>query len=146
MATRPGRMITYLDGFLPLNLHDLLITWSFELTWEHKTIISPIPRSLKLGVMVTYFEGLLTMKPNNASITWSNKNHYTSNTRVPLDISFARMITFLDVLQSIKPHDPLLTGPCKTTWQTKTIVSPIPGCLCPSNMLRWWVTSTVFYP
>ena len=44
-----------------------------------------------------------------------NKNHYTSNTRVPLDISLARMITFLDVLLSIKSHDPLLAGPCITT-------------------------------
>ena len=39
MATKLGRMITYLDGLLPIKSHDPLITCSCK-------IISPIPQCL----------------------------------------------------------------------------------------------------
>ena len=32
MVTKLGRMVTYLDGILPLKSHDPLITWSSETT------------------------------------------------------------------------------------------------------------------
>ena len=52
----------------------------------------------KLGGMVMYLEGLLTIK----SLTLdhvvlqgyvTNKNHYISNTRVPMVTKFGRMVT-----------------------------------------------------
>ena len=34
---------THLDVLLPINLYDPLITWSWKITWQAKTIISPLP-------------------------------------------------------------------------------------------------------
>ena len=42
MATKPKRMITYVDGFLPIKSHDPLITWSCKITWQTKIIISSL--------------------------------------------------------------------------------------------------------
>ena len=38
MATKLGRMITYLDSLLPLKSQDPLITWSCEITWQTKLL------------------------------------------------------------------------------------------------------------
>ena len=46
MATKLGRLITYLDGFLPIKLHDTLIIWYCKIACQTKSIISPIPQSL----------------------------------------------------------------------------------------------------
>ena len=43
---KPDRMITYLDEFLPIKLHHPLITWSCNITWQTKTILSPLAQSL----------------------------------------------------------------------------------------------------
>ena len=63
MATKRGRMITYLDGLLPIKSLDSLITWSCEITWETKSIIlnTTVLMVTKLGRMVTYLQGLLTL-------------------------------------------------------------------------------------
>ena len=44
MATKFGRMVTYLDGLLPIKSHDSLIMWSCKITWHTKIIISPLPQ------------------------------------------------------------------------------------------------------
>ena len=38
MATKLGRMVTYLDGLLPMKSHDPLITWSCEITGSRKPL------------------------------------------------------------------------------------------------------------
>ena len=48
LATKLGRMVTYLDGLLPIKSHDPMIRWSFELTWHTKIIMSPITNCLWL--------------------------------------------------------------------------------------------------
>ena len=45
MATKLGKTVTYLDGFLPIKLHDPLITWSCDITRLPK-IISVLPQCL----------------------------------------------------------------------------------------------------
>ena len=42
MATKLGRMVIYLDGILSLKSKNPLITWSCHITWQTKTIISPL--------------------------------------------------------------------------------------------------------
>ena len=42
MATKLCKMVTYLDGLLPIKLHDPLITWLCEILGKTKTIISPL--------------------------------------------------------------------------------------------------------
>ena len=61
-------LAAHLDGTLPMKSHVPLITWSFEITWQTETIISPLSQSLwprnLLGL-----KGLLTIKSYNALIT-----------------------------------------------------------------------------
>ena len=47
MATRLGRMVTYLRRLLPIKSHDPLNTWSCKIAWQTKIIISPLPQSLR---------------------------------------------------------------------------------------------------
>ena len=46
MATKLGRMVTYLHKFLPIKSHDLLFMWSSKITTQTKIIISPLPQCL----------------------------------------------------------------------------------------------------
>ena len=46
MATKLDRIVTYLDGILPIKSHDSFITWSWEIMLQTKTTISPIPQCL----------------------------------------------------------------------------------------------------
>ena len=75
----------------------------------------------------------------------TDKNHFISTTRMPMISKFVRMIVYLHGLLPIKLHDPLITCPCKIMRQTKTIISLIPQCLWPTNLVGWWVTLTGSY-
>ena len=35
---------------------------------------------------------------------------------------------------------------CKTMWQIKTIIYPLPSCPCPSNLAGWWLTMRGSHP
>ena len=68
----------------------------------------------KPGRMVTYAEGLLTIKSLDFDQVVleghvMNKNHFISNTTVPMATKFGRMITYLDERLTIKSHDLLVT-------------------------------------
>ena len=45
-----------------------------------------------------------------------------------------------------KSHNPKVTWFCEITWQTKTIISPLPQCLRPPNLAKLWVTMSGSYP
>ena len=51
-----------------------------------------------------------------------------------------RMVTYLECLPPIKVLIPLVTWSCKISWQTKTIIYPLPQCLWPPNLPVWWLT------
>ena len=44
MATKLGRIVTYLGWLLPIMLPIPLVTWACKITWQTKTAISPIPQ------------------------------------------------------------------------------------------------------
>ena len=46
MPTKLGKRVTYIDGFLPMKLHDSSITWSCEILWQPKIILSLLPQYL----------------------------------------------------------------------------------------------------
>ena len=66
------------------------------------------------------------------------KHIYT--TRVSIAIKFGGTLTSLDSLQLINSHDFLITWSCNITRPNKTIISPIPQCLWPSNVAGWSLT------
>ena len=82
---------TWPNGNLPwwvpaLKSCALLVTWSFEITWQIKTIISPMQQYLwSLGRTVTYLEGLVTLKLYNILNAWLNVfrwGHVTNQIRI----------------------------------------------------------------
>ena len=62
MATKLGRILTYLEQFLPINLLDPLVMWSCEITWQTKKLRLYYHRLIaaKLARSQTYPEGLLS--------------------------------------------------------------------------------------
>ena len=68
MATKSDRNVNYLDGLLPINLHDPLIAWSCKITWQTKITI--VPMDTTLGTMETYLDGLLSINLHEPLITW----------------------------------------------------------------------------
>ena len=46
MATKHGRMVTYLDCLLPIKSNEYIITWFCEITGQTKNTISPLPQHL----------------------------------------------------------------------------------------------------
>ena len=80
IVTKLRRMVTYLTGLLPMILLDLLVTWSCEVMWQTKSIISPIPRCLwpaSLAEGVSYHKG---SHPHGPLITWSSEIMWQTKT------------------------------------------------------------------
>ena len=46
MSTKLGRVVTYNEELPPKKSHDYLITWSFEVMWQMKKVISPLELNL----------------------------------------------------------------------------------------------------
>ena len=49
-------------------------------------------------------------------------------------------------LLPIKSWNPLIARSCKITWQTKTIISPLPWCLWPPDLAGVWLTMRGSHP
>ena len=47
MTIRLGRMVTYLEGLLLIELLNSLLTWSCKITWQTKIIISLLPQCIR---------------------------------------------------------------------------------------------------
>ena len=76
MATKLGRMMTYLDWLLPIKSHDHMITWSCKITWQTKVIIyplTPIFMGINFGRVGIYNEELASIKSLDPLIAWSCK-------------------------------------------------------------------------
>ena len=155
MATKVDRIATFRDRFVPIKSNDTLITWSWRITWQTKTIISPLPYSLwslNLGGWWLALRGFMMHK-----VTWcfdhivlqdrlTNQNHYTSTITVPMSTKLENMLTYLDGLLPIKSHGPFIIWSCEMKWQSKTITSPLQQCLWPPILTGSWLTLSNSYP
>ena len=47
------------------------------------------------------------------------------------------IVTYLEGLINIKSHNALITWSYKVTWQSKIIISLLPECLRPPNLVEW---------
>ena len=79
MTTKLGRLVIYYEELLLIKPHDSLIMWSSKITWQTKTVISPLSPCLatNLDWMVTYCfdinRRLLAIKSYEPLIAWSCK-------------------------------------------------------------------------
>ena len=102
-------------------------------------------------------DGNLTWQAPTYKVTWpfdhmvlqgheTNKNHFMFTTIVPLATKLGTMITYLDRFLPLKSHDSLITWSYEITWQTETIISPIPQCLWLQNFVGWWLNLSGSHP
>ena len=63
MTNKLSRMVTYLEGLLPIELLNPLVMWFCKITWQTKTITKTSktqkPVATKPGRIVIYLERLL---------------------------------------------------------------------------------------
>ena len=93
MATKLGRMVTYLEWLTTIKLHNTLIAWSCKAMWQTKIIISLLPNCLwpQTCRMVAHLDGLLIIKSCKALIMWSCKVTWQTKTIIsPLQESLGQ--------------------------------------------------------
>ena len=81
-ATKLGRMVAYLYGLLLIKSQDPLIKWSYEITWQTKTIISLLLQCLRLSSMAGWWFNLrlLPIKSHDPLIVWACKITWQTKT------------------------------------------------------------------
>ena len=119
MPTKLGRVVAYFDGLLPKKSHDSFISWSWEVMWQTKTVMSLHYHSAYGHQIRQYY-----------MVLWdhvTNYKHYISST-APISsmaTKLDRMMTYLEWLLPVKSHDHMITWSCKITWQAKVIIYPL---------------------
>ena len=91
----------------------------------------------KLGRMVVHLDGLLPIKSHDPARSHDKLKLLYLHYAVPMAMKLGRMVTYLEGLKSIKQHNALITWSCKITWQSKIIISLLPMCLWPPNLVGW---------
>ena len=142
-----GHVVQF-NGLLPIKSNDRFITWSCEIMWQTKTIISPLPQCPWPQNLVGWWHGDLPWGiPKHKVIQRfdyvvsqghvTNKSHYISTNTVPMANKLDRMVTYLDGLLPIKSHDSWITWSCEITRQTKSSISPLAQCLWSPKLVGW---------
>ena len=144
MVTKRDRMETNLEGLLPVKSQDPLITWSCNITWQTKTITSPlpVPTITKLTRIVTNLEGLLPIMfldllvMWSCKITWQTKTIISLRTGCLMTTKLGIGVTCYEGVQSIKvtwPFDHIFFH----DHMTKLKTSRLTECLWPPNLAEW---------
>ena len=140
MATKLGKMITYLDRLLLIKSHDPLISWSCKITLQNKTTISPLSERLWLpnlaGWYRSYLDGPVPIKSRHPLITWSCEITWQTKIFISITVPTPNFASYLDMLLPIMSHDPLITWSSEIIWETKTTISPPSECLWSPNLAR----------
>ena len=129
----------------PMMTHDFLNTWSHEVTWQIKSLISPITKSLwppnltgRWLMMRKLFHNVTW--PSDYVVTWSHV------TNAKLNISFSKRYMIIKLCRvvandegnsSIVSQDSLTMKSTEVMWQTKNKFSSLAQRLWPPNLARW---------
>ena len=111
----------------PRALRDSAIIWSCAVMWQIKYVIF----SLEWQQWI----------PNiyKRHVRSRDRWHYIYTTTMPMATKFGRKVIYHDRLPLIKLHDPLNAGPCKITWQIKSLVSLLSQWLRTPNLETSWL-------
>ena len=66
------------------------------------------------------------------------RNVSISTTKMPMATKRGWLVTYHGGLLPTMSHDPLIKWFCEMTWWTKIIISTLPQCLWPANLIGWW--------
>ena len=151
MTTKLGRIVTFFEGHLPIELLNPLITWSCRITWQTKRTMT-MPMVTKFGLLVTYPKGLLSIKWEDPVITWSCKVTWENKTMIsslleslcPSNLAVQR----LNLRRSLPLSYMVVKsrGFYRIAWQIKAIISPLPQCQWLLNLTRCWLIMRSSHP
>ena len=123
MATKPGRMMSYLEWLLLIKSHDHIITWSCKITRQTKIIIYPLTQCLWLSILAGWG---YTMSGCFHKVTrffdrvvLQGQVKYFSccitTTTGSIATKLGKVVTYYKKLQPVKSRNPL------RTWSRKVI-------------------------
>ena len=125
IATKLGRVVTYIDRLLLIKSHCSWLTLSCKITWQIKNIISSLPLCLLPPIPT---ECWLTIHNVTWSfklvVTWGHaKNwiYYVSHIPTPIVTKLVRMVIYYYEFQ---PIGSLRMWFCEVTWKIEYITSP----------------------
>ena len=150
MATKRGKLVTCHEGLLPIMLLHHLVTWSWEITRETKTIVSALHDTYGYK---TWQDGDLPLLHFAHKVKWTynhvvlwdhmtNQKHM-STTTMHKATKHGRMMAYLEWFLPIKSHDCIIMWSCKITWQTN-IIYPLTHFLWLSILTGWGNTMRSF--
>ena len=146
MTTKFGRVVTYHEGLPHIKSHDPLITWSAEIMWQTKIIMSPIPKcpwpQNLAGQWLTLSRSCLKshmVLDSRGLVRSRNKIKHISTITMPTVTKFSSVISYHEELLFIESHDSLIMWSSKNKWPIKIIIFRLLLCLWPQNLVRWWL-------
>ena len=116
-----------------------------KITWQTKTIISPLPDYLLAKILARLWLPFThkVIWPYNHLVLWdqvTNWKHYISATTISMDTKLGRMMNYLEWHLPISSHDHIITCSCKITWPAKVIIYQSTQCLWLSTLAFWGYT------
>ena len=118
MHIKLGRVVTYYKGVAPIKSYDSLITWSFQITLQTRTIIYPLQQCLWPLNLAGWWLNMKSFHRDHMT----NWNHYILSVTLPSTTKLDRVVKLLFkepiFMQS---YDPSITWSCEITCQTKTL-------------------------
>ena len=107
MAIKLGKEVIYYNGLLCQKSHNPLNTWSHQVTWQIKYVISLLPQCLKPpNLRAWWFKEV---------IAWgnlTNEKHWFSFITIPIVTKLVRVLTYYEKLLLLQSHEPLITWFC----------------------------------
>ena len=114
-AIKIAREVDYDNGSPPRESSNTLITWSPEISWQMKTVLSPFPRSLDQTNMTPWCFTIsqMTLRSHDHKSSRENSKSYISTSTRPsarlIATKLGKLVSKGEGLPTIKSCDLLLT-------------------------------------
>ena len=128
MNTKLSGVMIYFEKLPLIKSDDPSVTCSCGITWQTKTIISPLLQPLWQPNFAGWWLSVMwisLIKSHDSPISWccesnAKLNHYISTTAMLMNTKTGRVVTCHEGLLPIKLYDPVWRAwSCKILWQTK---------------------------
>ena len=114
MATKSGKMMTYLVRLLPINSDNSLIKFSFMTMWQTETIISLLPQCIWPPILQ---DGGITWGVHSHKVAWLLNYVILLYHVINHDQQIWQGgVTHNGELRPLQSHDPSVTCSCEVTW------------------------------
>ena len=135
MATKSGKMMTYLLGLIPINSDNSLIKFSFVTMWQTETILSLLPQCIWPPILQ---DGGITWGVHSHKVAWLLNYVILLYHVINHDQQIWQGgVTHNGELRPLQSHDPSVTCSCEVTWHFTYVMSSI---ALDQYVVQWWLT------